>query len=148
MKIKDIMEAANKGIITIGFQEKVSVALDQLLNNKISSLPVLDDNGKIMGIISERDILRELHSHPGGLDARYVGDAMTKDILIGLAEDDLDYIMNIMSRNNIRHMPIMSGPKLIGIISIRDVVKGLMHKVEAENRYLKDYIEGKYEGYS
>ena len=72
---------------------------------------------------------------------------MTKDILIGLAEDDLDYVMNIMSKNNIRHMPIMSGQALTAIVSIRDVVRGLMHKVEAENRYLKDYIEGKYEGY-
>jgi CBS domain-containing protein len=146
MKIKDILKGS-RDVITIGFQEKVSAALSRLMENKISSLPVLDDNGKVMGIISERDILREVHKDPACLDKMYVGDAMTKDILIGLVDDDLDYIMNIMSRNNIRHMPIMSKQSLSGIISIRDVVKGLMHKVEAENRYLKDYIEGKYEGY-
>jgi len=148
MKIKNIMDTKDNAVRTIGFQEKVESALKMLFENKISCLPVLDDSGKVMGIISERDILREIFKNPGhALDARFVGDAMTKDILIGLADDDLDYIMNIMSRNNIRHMPIMAGPTLIGIISIRDVVKGLMHEVEAENRYLKDYIEGKFEGY-
>lgn len=146
MKIKDIIDM-QRSIITVGFQEKVRVALDILMKNKISCLPVLDDSGKVMGVISERDILRELHANSGNLDSRYVGDAMTRDILIGLVDDDLDYIMNIMSKNNIRHMPIMSGHELVGILSIRDVVKGLMHKVEAENHYLKDYIEGKYEGY-
>ncbi len=146
MKIKDILNQPRE-VITIGFQEKVGTALNKLMENKISSLPVLDDNGKVMGIISERDILREVHKDQSCLGNMFVGDAMTKDILIGLVDDDLDYIMNIMSRNNIRHMPIMSKHALSGIISIRDVVKGLMHKVEAENRYLKDYIEGKYEGY-
>jgi len=146
MKIKDILNQPRE-VITIGFQEKVGAALNKLMENRISSLPVLDDNGKVMGIISERDILREVHKNKECLDNMFVGDAMTKDILIGLVDDDLDYIMNIMSRNNIRHMPIMSKHSLSGIISIRDVVKGLMHSVTAENRYLKDYIEGKYEGY-
>ena len=147
MKIKDIMDMKGKEVITISFQEKVTDALKKLFDNKISCLPVVDDNGKVMGIVSERDILREEFKDPGKLDSKFVGDAMTKNLLIGLVDDDLDYIMNIMSRNNIRHMPIMAGHSLAGIISIRDVVKGLMHKVEAENRYLKDYIEGKYEGY-
>lgn len=147
MKIKDILDTG-RGVITIGQQDKVSDALRKLLDNKISCLPVVDGSGKIMGIISERDILREVNANQGALDRRHVGDVMTRDILIGLADDDLDYIMNIMSKNNIRHVPIMSGNVLSGIISIRDVVKGLMHTVESENRYLKDYIAGKYEGYA
>ena len=147
MKIKDILDPG-RGVITIRQRDKVTDALKALLDNKISCLPVVDESGKIMGIISERDILREVHSNQGGLDRRYVADVMTRDILIGLADDDLDYIMNIMSNNNIRHVPIMTGDALSGIISIRDVVKGLMHTVESENRYLKDYIAGKYEGYT
>lgn len=146
MKIKDIIDS-NRGVITVGFQQKVTDALKLLFTHRISCLPVLDDNRKVMGVISERDILRVVNNNPGDLSSQYVGDVMTKDILIGLADDDIDYIMNIMSKNNIRHMPIMTGHQLTGILSIRDVVKGLMHKVEAENRYLKDYIEGKFEGY-
>jgi len=145
MKIKDILDTS-RGVITIGPKENVGTAMKTLLEKKISCLPVLDDSGKVLGVISERDIIREI-SETGCLGSITVGEAMTKDILIGLEDDDLDYIMNIMSKNNIRHMPIMSGQALTGILSIKDVVKGLMHKVEAENRYLKDYIGGKYEGY-
>src|SRR3990172_10588242 len=146
MKIKDIMDTG-RGVITIRPEEKVATAIKRLIDNKISCLPVLDDDGKVAGIISERDLIREISANPGSADSRQVADAMTKDILIGLVGDDLDYIMNVMTKNNIRHMPIMSGHTLIGMISIRDVVRGMMHQVEAENRYLKDYIEGKYEGY-
>ncbi|MGA2192692.1 MAG: CBS domain-containing protein [Nitrospirota bacterium] len=146
MKINDILDTS-RGVITVAVNEKVSTALKTLIDNNISCLPVVDSEGGLLGIISERDILREVSANSGSLNSRLVADAMTKDILIGLVQDDLDYIMNIMSKNNIRHIPIMSGNTLTGIISIRDVVKGLMHKVEAENRYLKDYIEGKYEGY-
>ena len=146
MKIKDILDKSRK-IITIGPDVKVSSAVKTMVDNKISCLPVVGSSGTVMGVISERDIVREVKNDPGGLESRTVGDAMTRDIIIGLEGDDLDYIMNIMARNNIRHVPIMAGQELTGILSMRDVVKGLMHQVEAENRYLKDYIAGKYEGY-
>ncbi|MHB8174543.1 MAG: CBS domain-containing protein [Nitrospirota bacterium] len=146
MKIKDILDTS-RGLITANVEQKVSEALKTLIVNKISCLPVIDGNGNLKGIMSDRDLLREVYENPGGFEARKVGDVMSHNILIGLVEDDLDYVMNIMSKNNIRHMPVMSGQNLTGIISIRDVVRGLMHKVAAENRYLKDYIEGKFEGY-
>jgi CBS domain-containing protein len=146
MKIKDILDTS-RGLITANVDQKVSEALKTLIVNKISCLPVIDGNGDLKGIISERDLLREINENPNGFSVRKVSEVMSSNILIGLIEDDLDYVMNIMSQNNIRHMPVMSGQNLTGIISIRDVVRGLMHKVSAENRYLKDYIEGKYEGY-
>jgi CBS domain-containing protein len=142
MKIKDILDTS-RGLITANVDQKVSEALKTLIVNKISCLPVIDGNGDLKGIISER----EINENPNGFSVRKVSEVMSHNILIGLIEDDLDYVMNIMSQNNIRHMPVMSGQNLTGIISIRDVVRGLMHKVSAENRYLKDYIEGKYEGY-
>ncbi len=146
MKIKDILDTS-RGLITANVDQKVSEALKTLIVNKISCLPVIDGNGSLKGVIAERDILREVHDNPGGYGARKVAEVMSHNILIGLVDDDLDYVMNIMTKNTIRHLPVMSGQNLTGIISIRDVVRGLMHKVEAENRYLKDYIEGKFEGY-
>ena len=146
MKIKDIVEES-RGVITVKASDKVGDALKVLLEKKINNMPVLDDGGKLVGMISERDVLREVYANPDGMSTRLVGDAMTKDIIVCVAGDDLDYIMNIMTKNNIRHIPIMSGQTLTGIVTIRDVIRGLMHIVESENRYLKDYIEGKYEGY-
>ena len=146
MKIKDILDTS-RGLITANVDQKVSEAFNTLIVNKISCLPVIDGNGNLKGVIAERDILREVHDNPGGYGTRKVSEVMSNNIIIGLVDDDLDYVMNIMTKNTIRHLPVMSGQNLTGIISIRDVVRGLMHKVEAENRYLKDYIEGKFEGY-
>ncbi len=146
MKIKDVVEEG-RGAITVKAGEKVREALRVLIERKINSMPVLDDEGKVVGMLSERDVLRVVDESPASLDTRLVRDVMSKDVLVCVMEDDLDYVMNVMSRNNIRHMPIMSGQTLTGIVTIRDVLRGLMHVVEAENRYLKDYIEGNYEGY-
>ncbi len=146
MKIRDVVEEG-RGAITVKAGEKVREALRVLIERKINSMPVLDDEGKVVGMLSERDVLRVVDESPASLDTRLVRDVMSKDVLVCVMEDDLDYVMNVMSRNNIRHMPIMSGQTLTGIVTIRDVLRGLMHVVEAENRYLKDYIEGNYEGY-
>ncbi len=146
MKIRDVVEEG-RGAITVKAGEKVREALRILIERKINSMPVLDDQGRVVGMLSERDVLRVVDAAPGSLDRILVREAMSKDVLVCVMEDDLDYVMNVMSKNNIRHMPIMSGQTLTGIVTIRDVLRGLMHVVEAENRYLKDYIEGNYEGY-
>ncbi len=146
MKIRDVVEEG-RGAITVNSGEKIQEALRILIEKKINSMPVLNDEGRVVGMLSERDVLRVVDAAPASLDRILVREAMSKDVLFCVMEDDLDYVMNVMSKNNIRHMPIMSGQTLTGIVTIRDVLKGLMHVVEAENRYLKDYIEGNYEGY-
>jgi CBS domain-containing protein len=71
---------------------------------------------------------------------------MTKELIVASPDDDLDYVENIMIKNRIRHLPIISGQKLEGIISIGDLVYVLRGECKVENRYLKDYISGKYPG--
>jgi CBS domain-containing protein len=71
---------------------------------------------------------------------------MTKDLIVASPDDDLDYVENIMTQNRIRHIPIVSSKKLVGIISIGDLVNLLRGVCKVENRYLKDYISGKYPG--
>jgi CBS domain-containing protein len=67
---------------------------------------------------------------------------MTKDLIIGVPDDSLDYVMGIMTKNRIRHLPVMDGKKLVGIVSIGDVVNAHLEETEFENRMLKDYIHG------
>lgn len=69
---------------------------------------------------------------------------MTKDIAVGILEDDLDYVMSVMVQKGIRHLPIMSGPKLEGMISIRDLVEIQLAESKAQVRFLSDYISGVY----
>ena len=67
---------------------------------------------------------------------------MTKDVIVGLLDDDMDYTLSVMTKNRIRHLPIMEKDKNVGIISLADVVKGQLDESEHDNRYLKQYMFG------
>jgi CBS domain-containing protein len=71
-----------------------------------------------------------------------VREVMTKDLIVGVPDDSLDYVMGVMTKNRIRHLPVMDGKKLVGIVSIGDVVNAHLEETEFENRMLKDYIHG------
>lgn len=71
---------------------------------------------------------------------------MTKDLIVVSPDDDLDYVENIMTQNRVRHLPVIANKKLEGIISIGDIVNVMRGECTVENRYLKDYISGKYPG--
>ena len=75
-----------------------------------------------------------------------VSEAMTgkEDLIIGLPDDSLDYIMQVMTQNHIRHVPIVEGERLLGIISIGDVVKARLDAVQTENHYLREFLGDKY----
>lgn len=67
---------------------------------------------------------------------------MTRELVVGVSEDDIDYAMNIMTENRIRHLPVVDDGSLAGIVSIGDLVNACRRQAEVENRYLKDYIQG------
>ena len=144
MKVKEILKTKGPEVLTIGEEKTVFDAIETLVKNKIGSLIVLNVEGKIVGIITERDILNETHSRHCALTEITVKQVMTKDLIIGEAEDDIECVEAIMTENRIRHLPILSQKRLVGIISIGDIVKGQMQESKVEIRYLKDYIEGKY----
>jgi CBS domain-containing protein len=108
VKIKDIVEES-RGVITVKADEKVKRALEIMLARSINSMPILDETGGVVGMLSERDILKVVDTAPSSLDRLLVREAMSKDVLFCVPEDDLDYVMNVMTKNNIRHMPIMTG---------------------------------------
>jgi CBS domain-containing protein len=103
---------------------------------------VLNEDGKIIGIMSERDILRESFNHPGNYKDILVKDIMSKNVIIVEPEDDIDYIESIMTEKRIRHLPVVNNKVLVGLISIGDIVKAMYGKTQAEIKYLRDYISG------
>jgi len=144
MKVKDVLKIKNQRVITVGPNETVFTALEKLVVNNIGALPVCDTKGEVVGIVSERDLLRESYRCGTGISKSKVKDVMTKDVAIGIFEDDLDYIKSIMTQKVIRHLPIMTGAKLEGIISTRDIVEAQLEESNAKVRYLSDYISGGY----
>ncbi len=152
MRISDILRQKGGTVVTIEAHKTVHEAIRKLNEHGIGALIVMEEDGKIGGIITERDVLREcgercthlveaLRPEESGCPAT-VRDVMTKDLIIGVPDDDLSYVMGILTKNRIRHLPVLEDGELAGIISIGDVVNAHVDEKEFENRRLQDYIHG------
>lgn len=141
MKIRDILRSKGHDVVTTSPDEPVLAAMRVLVKHNIGSVVVVED-GEIRGILTERDVLRLGAKDPAKLGTTKVGDVMTTNLVIGVLDDDVEYVMGVMSRNRIRHLPVLEDDRLAGILSIGDVVNTCRKNAETENRYLKDYIQG------
>ena len=144
MKARDILETKGSRVVTCHEDDSLIDALAIFSANKIGSLLVVDSHDKIQGIIAPRDILLVVLKNYEEIKSLKVSEIMTRDLIVATMDDKVDYIQAIMTENRIRHVPILEGSELKGIISIGDAVKAQIKEKEVENRYLKDYIEGKY----
>lgn len=122
MKVRNILATKKGRIITIGFDEPVRRAIALLVENRIGALLVVDPAGKLVGILSERDIMRTAATDEA-LFSRAVGEIMTKEVIVGMPQDDVIAVAHTMLEKRFRHLPIMEEDQLIGIISIGDVLK-------------------------
>ncbi len=152
MKIRDVLRVKGSQVTTIEPDRTVQEAICKLNEYGIGALVVTGESDDVKGIITERDILRECGQNCTALGGSGEGeqakclslvrDIMKTELIIGVPDDSLDYVMGIMTRNRIRHLPVMDGKKLVGIVSIGDVVNAHLEETEFENRMLKDYIHG------
>lgn len=146
MKAKDILAAKGNRVVTIEKETGVIDAMSIFSANRIGSLLIVDKTNNILGIIGARDVLMAVVNHFDKLKTMTVETIMTTNLIVGTEDDSVDYILAIMTENRIRHVPIMNGKELKGMVSIGDVVKALLKEKDVENRYLKDYIADKYPG--
>ncbi|MDO9465237.1 MAG: CBS domain-containing protein [bacterium] len=146
MSIKSILQ--QKGAVVFQIQpDKPLCDCIKLLNEKrIGALMVIDKNSNIHGIISERDILHAAFNTKEQMCDMLVKDIMTPKakLITAAIEDKIEAIMEIMTNNKIRHIPIMDNEKLLGIVSIGDIVKILLNDAITENKHMKNYISGGY----
>ena len=141
-----ILKAKGRGVVTIHPDRTVLEAVELLNERRIGALVVIGDDGAIGGIMTERDVLREVGRREARLSTRRVRDIMSTELVIGLPADDLGYAVHVMTENRVRHLPVMADGKLCGIVSIGDVVKAQRHETEFEARMLRDYITDRYPG--
>ena len=144
MRIRDVLQKKGTDVITVTPDQSVPSLVDVLNERRIGSLVVLGPNGEVAGIVTERDVLRNYGRCVGATDDLpvKVADIMTRELIIGVPDDEIQYAIRVMTRERIRHLPIIEEGKLAGIISIGDIVKAMMDEIEFENRMLKDYITG------
>ena len=131
MKIKSILAMKSSNVITVGPDQSLREAVDLLAKHNIGALIVVDEPGRPIGIISERDIIREAARIEAVL-GQTVSRVMTKDLITASPEDDLETVLQTMTAKGFRHLPIMDLERLIGVISIGDVVKAQLDKYQGE----------------
>ncbi|MEW6049569.1 MAG: CBS domain-containing protein [Candidatus Zixiibacteriota bacterium] len=146
MRVRELLESRMRSVITTAPSTAIMEAMELLIVNQISALPVVDDTGSLVGIISDKDIFKRIFTEPAHFQQTQVRDLMTTDLIIGVPDDEIPYIAGVMTTNRIRHVPIMEGDRLVGLISVGDIVKTQMEDAQIENRYLWQYINGTYPG--
>lgn len=142
MLIGQILSSKGKDIVSTQAEATVADVVALLAEKKIGAVVVTDHGGGLCGIISERDVARGLAEHGARLLDMKVGNIMTRDVVTCSPDDGIERLMSEMTEGRFRHLPVVSGDKLIGIISIGDVVKHRLHELEREADQLHDYIAG------
>ncbi|MEZ5358921.1 MAG: CBS domain-containing protein [Candidatus Zixiibacteriota bacterium] len=144
MKVKDILDDTHRHPITVKEDSTLGEAMDLLEKNKIGALLVCNSDEIPVGIITERDVLRLYYGKRSDISNMPVSENMTTRMVIGVPDDDIEYIANMITQKRIRHIPIIDMEnKLCGIVSIGDIVKAKMDKAEGHVRYLEEYITGR-----
>ena len=139
MLVSQIIKQKGSDVFTVGPAETLADAARQLHDRRVGAL-VVKDGDSVTGIVSERDIVRELvEGGPGALE-RPVGEHMTRDVIFAAPHETVDALLGRMTDRRVRHLPVVNQGELCGLVSIGDLVKHKISEVEAEAQTLKNYI--------
>lgn len=142
MLVRDLLDAKESRPMVVAAPETTAhEAMTLLIDNQISCLPVMKGD-ELVGIVSDKDIFKLVFEHRTDFAGMPVKDIMTTDLIVGVMDDEIDYVAGLMSENWIRHIPIMEGKMLVGLVSQTDIVRRQMKHMKVENRYLRIYIDG------
>ncbi|MDP7624835.1 MAG: CBS domain-containing protein [Rhodospirillales bacterium] len=140
MIVSQILREKGHDVYTVFKEFSVKEVSALLAEKRIGAVVVTDQADAVEGIISERDVVRGLAQHGSSILDKKVEELMTKNVITHGLDDHIDDLMQEMSKSRIRHLPILDDGKLVGVISIGDVVKNRVKELEAEGNMLRDYI--------
>ena len=139
MLVSQILKDKGDLVFTAGPAETVGAVAALLHSRRVGAMVVVDGD-TVVGIVSERDIVRMVAEEGGGALARPIHICMTRDVVFATLAETVDSLLSRMTDRRIRHLPVMRDGRLAGIISIGDLVKHKIDEVEAEANGLKAYI--------
>ena len=142
MKIARILQHKSGEIASVKPDRPIPDVVAVLCEHDIGAVLVLDDSGQMVGILSERDIVRALDEHGPDLSGVTAADLMTRNVKHCSPDQDINYVMREMSDGRFRHLPILDDGRLVGIISIGDAVRARIEELEREREALQHYIAG------
>ncbi|MFK4792630.1 CBS domain-containing protein [Sphingobium sp. ZW T5_29] len=140
MTISAILQGKGREVIQVGSQESVLSAVRLLSEKRIGCVPVVDD-GKVLGIFSERDLLHHVARDGAAALDRRVGDIMTAPAITTDEKTPVIHCLSLMTKRRVRHLPVVVDGQLIGLVSIGDLVKFRIDSIEADADALRNYIQ-------
>jgi CBS domain-containing protein len=142
MKVAAVLAAKGREVASINPSATLATVAQRLRLEGIGSLVVLEE-GKLAGMISERDVVHAFAAHRAEAAELKVADLMARDLVTCRPEDSLTRVLGLMTRHRVRHLPVLEGGRLVGLISIGDAVKHRLDELELEAAVLRDaYIAG------
>ena len=139
-KVSSVLKNKGYDVVTVAPHQTVASVVKVLTQNRIGAAPVINEKGQLIGIISERDIIRGMSEHAEAVLTLPADQLMTREVKTCSPEDQLVDLMEVMTLKRIRHLPVIQNGALHGIVSIGDVVKQRLEEVQSEAEYLRRYI--------
>lgn len=140
MSVKDILGSKGHEVYSLPMNAKLREAIALLNEKNIGVVLITDEGGKLAGILSERDIVRRSLLQETGFRDESVIKSMTKNVLTVTPTASVDDVMEVMTNSHIRHIPVLDGDKIEGLISIGDIVKRKIADAEKEAETMREYI--------
>ncbi len=141
MKILDILQQKSDDVETLRIGQSVGVAMKILIDKGVGAVVVCNSNGGVVGILSERDIIRIITRKGPAAVGQEVSEAMTSKVISCSPDNTGKEVMAVMTQKRFRHMPVISNGKLIGVISIGDVVKSQLTDRDLEVNVVRDFLQ-------
>jgi len=138
MKVAEILKQKGQEVMSVRPTEQIDTLSHRLRLARIGAMVVLGDDGALVGIISERDIVHGIAEHGAACLGLTAADLMTRRVITCTPDDSVTRISRLMTENRIRHLPVTEGGKLAGVVSVGDVVKNRMEEMSLEANVLRD----------
>ncbi|MBI2830837.1 MAG: CBS domain-containing protein [Chloroflexi bacterium] len=135
MKIRDLLKIKDRRVVTVGPDETISAAVKKLAEYDRGSLPVCNEKGELVGIVTERDVVRKCFASVDACAGFRVKDVMTSRVAIAIPDDGVEYAISVMKQKRIRHLPVVEDQRVVGMVSMRDLLDMQLSETSAEVRY-------------
>ncbi|MCE7026876.1 CBS domain-containing protein [Jiella avicenniae] len=140
MTVDQILKVKGGEVFTLQPHVTLAEVVDVLAERRIGAIVLLDDAGHVAGIVSERDVVRVLAKFGAEILTKPIGEAMTVKVKTCTSDTGIDEVLAIMTNGRFRHLPVVEGGRLAGIVSIGDVVKLKIEEAEREAAQMREYI--------